>query len=283
MMLTPPGRDDKDRLPCLRDGLLPTGRGDMMNATGIAEPGSVVNVMRLSWWHTTEMNGGAVAWLRGGCALALAVVCGLPAVPAEQDAQSDANAKVLVAAGIKPTGAGIGAYLKRFTPSADHAKRVAGLIKDLAAEEFNVRERATKALAALPVFPREALEKAALSDDLEVSARAKRLLAHGQAQGKRTLLAALAVVAKRKIKHLAAEVLAAGAHCPQSERPRAVTEALVATVALADAGMLRRALRSEAAWTRSAAASPPHSITTTWRWAARWAASIPTPMTRTAT
>ena len=227
-----------------------------MNATTIADSGRVVKSMHWSRSSVTETNGRAVPPLRLGCVLALAVVFGSPAAAlGEQDTQGDPSVEVLIAAGIKPNAAGIGAYLKHFLPNTAHGKRVAGLIKDLAAEEFNVREGATKALAALPVFPREALEKASRSNDLEVRARAKRLLDQGEDQGKRTLLAALAVVAKQKIKHLAAEVLAAGAHCPQSERTRAVTEALVGTVALTDAGMLRRALRSETVWRRSAAAA----------------------------
>ena len=151
----------------------------------------------------TETNSRAAArpWL--GCAVSLAVVCGSPAsaIP-EQAAQGDADVAALIAAGVKPDAAGLGAYLKHFLPSASHADRVAQLIKDLGAEEFEVRQVATNALAGLPVFPREALEEAARSEDPEVRNRANGLLERGEDQGKRTLLAALAVVAKQKIKAL---------------------------------------------------------------------------------
>lgn len=202
----------------------------------------------------TDAKGRAAGPLRLGCVLALVVVCGARgATLGEQDTQRDANAKVLIAAGIKPDAEAIGAYLKRFLPDAAHAKRVAELIEDLGAEQFQVRQKAAKALAALPAFPREALEKATRSDDLEVRVRAQRLLESGGTESKRTVVAALAVIASRQIKGLAAGVIAAGAHCPESERPRAVREALVTTVTPADAAMLRRVLRSEAAWQRAAA------------------------------
>ncbi len=206
--------------------------------------------------RATEANSRAAAWPWLGCAVALAVVCGSPAaaIP-EQAAQGDADVAALIAAGVKPDAAGLGAYLKHFLPSASHADRVAQLIKDIGAEEFEVRQTATKALAGLPVFPREALEKAARNENPEVRNRAKGLLERGDGQGKRTLVAALAVVAKQKIKALADEVLAAGAHCPQFDRPLTVTEALVATVTPADAAMLRRVLRGETVWRRSAAAA----------------------------
>ena len=202
----------------------------------------------------TETVSSTEAWL--GCVLALAVVCGLSAAGiSEQAAQGDADVAALIAAGAKPDAAGLSEYLKHFLPSASYSDRVSQLIKDLGAEEFAVRQRATEALAGLAVFPREALEKAARSEDPEVRNRAEGLIERGEDQGKRTLVAALAVVAKQKIKGLAAEVLAAGAHCPQVDRPVAVTEALVATVAPADAEMLRRELRSETTWRRSAAAA----------------------------
>jgi len=202
----------------------------------------------------TGGGAGAPSWL--GCVLAVVAASVAPAAAAAgQDAQTDPDVAVLIAAGLKPDAAGIGAYLKDFLPNAAHAKRVARLVKDLGSEEFEVRQAASKALAALPLFPRAALEEAARSNDLEVRTRAKALLERGQGQGQRTLAAALAVVAGRKITGLAAEVLAAGAHCPPSDRLPAVTGALSATVVPADAGMLRRALGSKAAWRRSAAAA----------------------------
>jgi hypothetical protein len=215
-------------------------------------------VKAMCWWplKATGTKGKAAVPLRLGCVLGLAVICGAHgAAPGEQDPQKDANVEVLMAAGIKPDAEAIRAYLKRFSPNAADAKHVAKLIEDLGAEKLQVRQRATKALAALPVFPREALEKAARSDDLEVRFRAQRLLEDGGTQCKRTVVAALAVIASRQIKGLAAEVMAAGAHCPESERPRAVREALAATVTPANAEMLRGVLRSEAAWRRAAGAA----------------------------
>lgn len=211
---------------------------------------------RASRFSMTETDSRTVAWPWLGCVVALGVVCGSPAAAiAEQSSQVDADVETLREAGVKPDAAGLRAYLKQFIPSASDAARVAQLIKDLGGEEFKVRQAATKALAALPVFPREALEKAALDDDPEVRNRAKGLLELGENQGQRTHEAALAVFARQKIKALAAEVLAAGAHCPKSDRSRIVTKALVATVTPADTGMLRKELRSDALWRRLAAAT----------------------------
>jgi len=204
----------------------------------------------------TGTNSRTVAWLWLGCVLALGVVCGLPGTAlAEQSSQVDADVATLIEASVKPDAAGLRAYLKQFIPSASDRARVARLIKDLGGEKFTVRQAATKSLASLPVFPREALEQAARNDDPEVRNRARGLLELGVDQGQRTHLAALAVSARQKIKGLAAEVLAAGAHCPESDRSRIVTKALVATVTLADTRMLRGALRSEALWRRVAAAT----------------------------
>jgi len=175
-------------------------------------------------------------------------------VAAAADETPDPDVKTLTSAGITPDASGLRAYLKHFLPSSDHEKKVAALIKDLASEDFDVRDRATKALASLPVFPRAALETAAQSGDLEVRVRAAGLLERGDEQGRRMATAALAVIASRKVKGLAAEVLAAGARCPKEDRLRIVTAALTATVGPADVALLRGTLGSEVAWQRAAAA-----------------------------
>lgn len=192
---------------------------------------------------------------RAGCLLALAVLCVLGGdVPAEQGKVPDADVKTLTAAGINPDASALRSYLKRFLPSADYEQKVAALIKDLGAQKYAVRERATKALASLAVFPRAALEKAAQSDNLEVRTRANGVLERGDEQGQRVAMAALGIIAKQEIKGLAAEVLAAGARCPKSARVRVVTAALTATAVAADALLLRRALGGDAAWRRASAA-----------------------------
>jgi len=166
---------------------------------------------------------------------------------------SDASA-ALTAAGVAPTEDGLRAYLKQFMPDATRDKRVAEMIKDLGADDYGVRDRATKALGALPVFPREALEKAARSTDVEVKMRAEGLLERGEGESQKVAVAALRIIAKLKIKGLAAEVVAAGGHCPPGERLDVVPPALAVTVKVADVAMLRRALAGESVWLRSAGA-----------------------------
>jgi hypothetical protein len=178
----------------------------------------------------------------------------------------DASA-VLTAAGVAPDEAGLRGYLKPFMPDATRDKRVAEMIKDLGAEDFGVRDKATKALASLPVFPREALEKAARSKDVEVQMRAEGLIERvegqierGERESRKVAVAALRVIAKRKIKGLAAEVVAAGGHCHPSERLAVVPPALAATATAADVAILRRALGGESAWLRSAGAEALNSV-----------------------
>ena len=199
----------------------------------LGRPGRTVNVMRRR----------AAAGL-----LALAVAC---AAGAER---KDADVEALIAAGVKPDASGIAKYLRQLLPNAQRDRRVAALIRQLGADSYAAREEAAKAISALPVLPRAALTRAAQSTDAEVRTRAQGLLGRGDRQAQRTIAAALAVIAKRKIKSLATEVIAAGPHCPAFERSRLLREALAATVAPADVDLLRRAVRAESALTRAAGA-----------------------------
>lgn len=170
-------------------------------------------------------------------------------------AETDGDVAALTRAGIKPDAAGLRKYLEPFLPGADYERKAAALIRQFGSDKWQQREAATKALAQLPVLPREALEQAARSPDAEVRSRARGLLAEGDANGRAVLNAALAVTAKRGIKGLAAHVIAAGAFCRGPYQRRVLDRALVATATPADAPTLRRALGSKAPLVRSAAAA----------------------------
>jgi len=198
-------------------------------------------------------RGTGLAQLVGSLVLVAILAAGGEAFGAGV-ADSDADVAALTEAGVTPNEAGLRAYLKQFMPDSTRDSRVAEMIKNLGSEDFGTRDKATKALGSLPVFPSEALEKAAKSTDLEVRSRAKGLLERGEGSSRKVAVAALRVIAKLKIKGLAAEVIAAGGRCPQGERLGVVPPALAATATVADVAMLRRALGSEPAWMRSAGA-----------------------------
>jgi len=173
--------------------------------------------------------------------------------PAEKPAP-DADVKTLMEAGVTPSAEGLKVCLKQFRPDLAQQERVAELVAQLGATSYQQREAASKALSRLPVLPREALEAATRSDDPEVKTRAQRLLAGGGEAGRRVLSAAMAVIARRKIKGLAADVLAAGPHCPENGRQRLVGAALSTTAGPGDVDLLRRTLRDERPWARVVAA-----------------------------
>ncbi len=62
-------------------------------------------------------------------------------------------------------------------PAAEDVKRAEALVRDLGADEFDVRDRATAALAALGEAALPALREAARSEDAEIRTRAQHALA----------------------------------------------------------------------------------------------------------
>jgi len=196
------------------------------------------------------MRGSIRVWLMG---LFATLLGGAVASAADGKPPEDADLATLAAAGVTADAAGLGAYLKRFQPDPDRASRVAGWIRQLGSLSYAEREGAMKALAGLAVLPRPALEAAVRSEDAEIQTRAKALLSRQDDPTKTVLPAALAMVAKRKVPGLAAEVLVAGGYCDAWHRWREATDALVATAAQGDVAFLRSALGGSQPWARAAA------------------------------
>jgi len=76
-----------------------------------------------------------------------------------------------------PLAATVFAASDRGAPPAPDAQRTAQLITDLGAENFAVRQRASRELVTLGISVREALEQAAAGPDAEVRVRARAVLA----------------------------------------------------------------------------------------------------------
>jgi hypothetical protein len=103
-----------------------------------------------------------------------------------------AEEKALAAAGIKAEGAAVRAFLKKQVPDPDAVKKARELVKKLADESFEVREKAASDLVALGTAAVGPLEAAALDDDLEVSRRARACLEQIKTRtGVPTILAAV--------------------------------------------------------------------------------------------
>jgi HEAT repeat protein len=104
----------------------------------------------------------------------------LPLLPASAGAQTDsslaADKAVLRAAGVDTDGPGLLAYVKKRTLSPALRGRIDTLIKELGAEEFDDREKASEALLEIGVVARPQLRAAVKDSDPEVRRRARRAL-----------------------------------------------------------------------------------------------------------
>ena len=199
----------------------------------------------------TTTDAFAIRFLPLALSLGAAALAGRPLFAADAT-PPDADLAALKEAGIEPDAAGLGGYLDRFVPSDAQTRKVAALVEQLGAETWQKREEATKALAALPVLPRAALERAAESDDPEVRVRAGKLLKQQPEDRSHLLSAALGAIAKRDIKGLAGRLLAAAPHCTEAQENIRLQEALRATAGTGDAALLRRALTHESPTVRIA-------------------------------
>ncbi len=110
--------------------------------------------------------------------LVLALAALRPAAPCHA-AENEANAadeRVVKEAGINPDAAGLLAYFRERTPTAEDDKRLRALVRQLGDEQFAVREKATKELVrrGLPAVP--LLRQAQRDPDAEVARRAAQCL-----------------------------------------------------------------------------------------------------------
>ena len=125
------------------------------------------------------------------------VCCFLLSVCAFAQLPSAAESK-LRNAGIEPTAEGIKKYLASRV-AGEVQRNVAKLIAELGHDDFNTRERASKALGELEPVPIGALTAASTSIDTEVAWRAKAILKTARPAADPVLAAALNMVASNKL------------------------------------------------------------------------------------
>jgi hypothetical protein len=118
-----------------------------------------------------------------------------------------ADERLLSQAGVKTDAASVAAFLRKQTPEMATTEKIKALIAKLGHDEFDVREQATKDVAALGAPALPLLEEATKSDDPEVSRRAEYAVAQIKARNTNaTTIAAVRVLARRDPAN-AAEVL----------------------------------------------------------------------------
>jgi len=130
-------------------------------------------------------------------------------------------------------------------PDRAGMRKIALLIARLGADDFDVRERATRELIALPVVPLDDLRLAAVGGDGEVQLRAARVIgarSSGNA-GSSAAVACFRTVARRNVRGLAPVILEALPFYSEEFVLAAGREALRATSGSGDAALLRRAAR----------------------------------------
>ncbi|MEX2215346.1 MAG: family 16 glycoside hydrolase [Phycisphaeraceae bacterium] len=164
---------------------------------------------------------------------------------------ADPDAELLEKHGIEPTAASLRSYLRQFTPTAQQQKSVTKLIAQLGDDDFDTREKAHTAINALPVLPRQALNRAAASSDAEVKWRAEKLLQRDDEPQQRVLQAALNAIDKHRLKGLAGEMVQSFSFLVTPELRSAARRALVTTATADDHVTLAALLKDSDATTRA--------------------------------
>jgi hypothetical protein len=123
----------------------------------------------------------------------------LMALPAMSEEESAAHEATLRAAGLKSDGPALLDFFRKRTVSEADQKKLAALVRQLGADEFEDRNQASAALTAAGRKAVPYLKAVANDRDLEVARRAQRCLRQIDAAPELTLvLAAAALVAKRR-------------------------------------------------------------------------------------
>ncbi|MEX2214997.1 MAG: PQQ-binding-like beta-propeller repeat protein [Phycisphaeraceae bacterium] len=183
------------------------------------------------------------------------IEAGLPSTTIVPPVPVDGPAGDLLAAhGIEKNAESLTAYFKSLHPTAEEKKRIATLIDQLGDDDFRLRKDAERVLITMAVVPIEFLNRAYEEHrDPHVRNVAKSILDQTAGKQTRILYQAMTVIAKEKIKGLAAPVLSAMPLCAQQYLRDALGRALVATATEDDAPMLIKALTDEAEHTRAMA------------------------------
>jgi len=116
-------------------------------------------------------------------------------------AGADPDVAVLAAAGTKATAGGVAVLLGRIPAGPFDAVAIEAWVAQLGHGRYRRRAAAMRKLLALPVLPERALAAAANSDDEQLRHRAAYVLDHvGKRTRQATLLAALRIVARKRLK-----------------------------------------------------------------------------------
>ena len=182
------------------------------------------------------------------------VVLILGASVAEADDSKNPYAELLKQHGIE-TGDDIRRYLAELHPGPDAREQVTALIQRLGDESFSEREQAMQELLRRPVVAADLLQQAAEGDDPEIGWRANHVLKHRELRSDQILHAAFHVVANRRLKGMAAQIVAAMPLCTETHVQMAAANALKATATKSDVGLLERLLHDGDVSIRVAACS----------------------------
>lgn len=133
-----------------------------------------------------------------------------PGTPATAEDTAAVDLATLKAAGVETTPAGLLAFFKKRTLSDEMRQRILSLIRQLGADEFVLREKATQDLIDLGTPGRPLLTRALEDRDLEIRKRARTVLARLQTLADDAVLLPAAARALAKARPAgAAEVLLA--------------------------------------------------------------------------
>lgn len=120
-----------------------------------------------------------------------------------------AEERLLKEYGVATTNKDLLDLVRNRTPSADSAKKVADLVRELGDDEFGVRERASKGLIALGSIAVPALQAARRNTDREISTRASEcLLRIKPDRQERALIAAVRLLGVRQVDGACGPLLA---------------------------------------------------------------------------
>jgi HEAT repeat protein len=188
-------------------------------------------------------------------ALALTAACLAP-LAAAPDAEEAADARALKDAGVGDDGPALLAFFRSRTLNDADRRRLDDLVGQLAAEDFETREKATQELKKRGPSALAPLRRAAEHPDLEVSRRARDVIAFlEEGPGAGLPLAAARLLARRAPADAVPVLLA---YLPFAEDETVEDEALAALLALTALGKadaaLADALRAPSAVQRGAAA-----------------------------
>ena len=194
-------------------------------------------------------------WLRMRRRLGLLALAGLLfSTPSYlQAAEESVAMATLKQHGLEATFESLEAYLQSLHPNDEARAQMTLLVSKLGADDFLVREDATKKLLRMPVVAHDLLEQAVQGEDLEIRWRASLILRHAETRAARVLHAVLQVIEEEDINGLAEPVLESIPICKETYLLQSARRALQATSQPGDTELLLRSLNEESREKRIAA------------------------------